>query len=283
MKAKDIAAKAANLAAVSPAALKLISLLEQPELANEEVVATLKHDAILTAKLLRVCNSPSLGFDEPIGSVDQAVLLLGYWQVLQMTLSLALGDALAAPMANYAVAANELWRHSLVVAVAAEVLVRKGPVSAVDPAIAFTTGLLHDIGKLAMNQALTAKSLNAIRYRIAEHGASRVEAEKEIVGCDHAEVGGCLLQLWRLPDPIIEGVANHHAPVIEPGGRLSPVINVANCVAHLVGSAPGWEPFALKMQSSVVAALELTPESLENLVFQVRESCEKADTLMPNP
>jgi putative nucleotidyltransferase with HDIG domain len=279
MTAWAMASKATNLAAVSPAALKLIGLLDQPDIANEDVVEVLKYDTVLTAKLLRVCNSPSLGFVETVGSVDQAVLLLGYKQILHFVLALALGDALAVPMAGYAVAENELWRHSLMVAVAAETLCRQEPGLNADPATAFTAGLLHDIGKIAMNQALTAECQMAVRYRIAEHAASRVEAERAVLGTDHAEVGGYLLSLWRLPEGIVEGVANHHAPLVEPRGRLSVVVYLANCLAHLAGSAPGWEAYALKTDSRVAGALELTPEKLEGLVLQVRESCEQAQPL----
>ncbi len=279
MNAKEMAGKAAVLAAVSPAALKLVGLLGQSDLDHDEIVAVLKHDAILTAKLLRVCNSPSLGFVETVGSVEQAVLLLGHSHIFHMVLALALGDVLSAPMPGYAVAANELWRHSLTVAVAAETVSQNNPGLATDQAMAFTAGLLHDIGKLAMNQALTGENQAAVRARIAEQGASRVEAERAVLGADHAEVGGCLLRLWRLPEIIVEGVANHHAPVVEPRGRLSAVVHLANCLAHLAGSAPGWEAYALTAHSQVTAAFELTPEKLDALVLQVRESSERAESL----
>jgi putative nucleotidyltransferase with HDIG domain len=280
MTAKEIASKAANLAAVSPSVLKLIGMLKQSGLANEDVVEVLKHDTVLTAKLLRACNSPSLGFDEPISSVNQAVLLLGYQQILQMVLALTFRETLIAPLSGYAVEANELWRHSLIVAVACELVSHSRPGLNAEPAMAFTAGLLHDIGKLAINQTLTPESQAAIRYRIAEHGASRLEAERGVLGTDHAEVGGCLLNFWRLPEEIVEAVANHHDPVLEPRCRLSSVVYLANCLAHLAGSAPGCEAYALKMQSRVTTAFELTPETIEGLVVQVRESYERAESLM---
>jgi putative nucleotidyltransferase with HDIG domain len=280
MTAKEIASKAANLAAVTPSVLKLIGLLKQSGLANEDVVEVLKHDTVLTAKLLRACNSPSLGFAEPISSVNQAVLLLGYQQILQMVFALTFRETLIAPLSGYAVEANELWRHSLIVAVASELVSHSRPGLNAEPAMAFTAGLLHDIGKLAINQALTPESQAAIRCWNAEHGASRLEAERGVLGTDHAEVGGYLLNLWRLPEEIVEAVANHHDPVLEPRCRLSCVVYLANCLAHLAGSAPGCEADALKMQSRVTTAFELTPETLEGLVIQVRESCERAESLM---
>jgi len=281
MTAQEMAIKASGFATVSPAALKLVGMLEQLDRATEEVVEVLKHDTVLTAKLLRACNASSLALAEPVGSIDQAVLILGYHKILEMALALAFGEALAVPMPGYAVEANELWSHSLVAAVAAELVARELP-TGVDPAVAFTGGLLHDLGKVVMAQTLTPERQAAIRYQIAEHGRSRAEAERAVLGTDHAEVGACLLRLWRLPEDLIEGVARHHEPEAEREGGLAGVILVANCLAHLAGSAPGWEAYAVKIQGGVAAAFELTREKLERLVLRVRTACAQAELLVAN-
>ncbi len=282
MTAQEIASPASNLITVSPAALKLVGLLEQPSAGNDEVVDVLKHDTVLTAKLLKACNAASLGFAEEIGSVDQALLLLGYQPTLQMVLALAFGDALSVPMPGYAVEAKELWRHSLIVAMACELLTSHFQQADIDPGVTFTAGLLHDIGKMALSQHLDAKRQATVRQRVAEGGVSRVEAEKEILGTDHAEVGACLLNGWRLPRQIVAGVAHHHDPECEGGPDLSTLIYVANCSAHLAGSAPGWEAYALKIQGRAAKAFHLTTEKLDNLLIQIRESCDRVDFLMGN-
>ena len=152
----------------------------------------------------------------------------------------------------------------------------------VEPAVAFTVGLLHDIGKkLVLNQVLTPEYQKDIRARMTDKGLSRAEAEKEVLGTDHGEVGGALLQAWHLPDDIIEAVANHHHPVVEPSPKLSAVANVANCVAHLVGSGPGWETLQyVRVDPRVAEAFGLTPERIERIMAEVRESCSAVDQLM---
>ena len=122
MTAKEIAGRAAKQALVSPGALKLIGLLEQTELANQEVIEVLKHDHCSDGQVAPSLQLSRLGFVEKISSVDQAVFLLGHLEILRMVQVLALGDALAVPMPGYAVAANELWGHSVMVAAAAELL-----------------------------------------------------------------------------------------------------------------------------------------------------------------
>jgi putative nucleotidyltransferase with HDIG domain len=280
MTAKELVAKVKNLPPVSNAALRLVNLLDQPSIGNDDVVQVIKCDNVLTAKLLRACNSPYFGFTEPVTSVDQAVLILGHQQILHIVLTLAFGTAMVVPLPGYAVEANELWHHSLTTAVAAEVVVNSGLDLNVEPPVAFTVGLLHDIGKLVMGQVLTPDLQAAIRDRIAGSNVSRAEAEREVLNTDHSEVGAFLLQSWNLPEEIVEAVGNHHQPVLEPHPRLSVVAHIGNCVAHLAGSAPGWEAFGVRVESHVAERFEITPARLENMVVTVRESSAVVDNFM---
>jgi putative nucleotidyltransferase with HDIG domain len=212
--------------------------------------------------------------------VDQAVFLLGHQQILHIVLTLAFGSAMVIPLPGYAVEANELWRHSLVTATAAETVVSQITELNVEPAVAFTVGLLHDMGKLVMGQVLTPELQADIRRRVEQEHMSRSEAEKVVLGTDHSEVGACLLQEWRLPEEIVEAVANHHHPVLEPRPRLSVVTHLANCIAHLAGSAPGWDGYAVRVDDRVATTFEITGDKLENIVIAVRESFDTVDQFM---
>jgi len=280
MTATEIINKVKNLPPVSQAALKLVTLLEQTSISNEEIVQVIKCDNVLTAKLLRACNSPYFGLDDPVSSVDQAVLMLGHQQILHIVLTLAFGSAMVVPLPGYAVEANELWRHSLLTATASELVAADAYTMSVEAPVAFTVGLLHDIGKLALGQALTQEIQNEIRQLVEQGGAARTEAEKKVLGADHAEIGACLLKSWNLPEEIIEAVAHHHQPVCEPRPRLSVITHVANCLAHLAGSAPGWDGFAVRVDPNAIIALNLNESRIESLVSDVRTAYEKVDQFM---
>jgi putative nucleotidyltransferase with HDIG domain len=280
MTSAEIIAKVKNLPPISQAALKLVNLLEQSSIANEDIVQVIKCDNVLTAKLLRACNSPYFGLDEPVASVDQAVLMLGHQQILHIVLTLAFGSAMVVPLPGYAVEANELWRHSLVTATAAEIVVSETFEMNVEASVAFTVGLLHDIGKLVMSQALTRDLQNEVRRLVETEGCSRTEAEKKVLGADHGEIGAALLKSWNLPEEVLEAVANHHNPICTPRPKLSVVTHVANCLAHLAGSAPGWDGFAVRVNSEAVAALGLDEIRIEGLVAHVRGAFERVDQFM---
>ena len=170
MTAQEIINKVKNLPPISQAALKLVNLLEQASISNDEIVQVIKCDNVLTAKLLRACNSPYFGLDDPVSSVDQAVMLLGHQQILHIVLTLAFGSAMVVPLPGYAVEANELWRHSLITATAAEIVAAEAYDLNVEAPVAFTVGLLHDIGKLVMSQAITPEIQGEIRELIEQQG-----------------------------------------------------------------------------------------------------------------
>lgn len=279
MTAPEIINKVKNLPPVSQAALKLVNLLEQAAISNDEIVHVIKCDNVLTAKLLRACNSPYFGLDEPVASVDQSVLMLGHQQILHIVLTLAFGGAMVVPMPGYAVEANELWRHSLLTATAAEIVAGSGDLN-VEAPVAFTVGLLHDIGKLALSQALTPELQIEIRQLIEQEGCPRTDAEKKIMGADHSEVGACLLKSWNLPEDIVEAVANHHHPICLPRPKLSLVAHMANCLAHVAGSAPGWDGFAVRVDPEAIKTLNLDEARLEAMVAEVRDSYERVDQFM---
>ena len=280
MTAQELVSKMKKRPFVSNAVLKLVNLLEQPAFSNHEVVQAIKGDRVLAARLLHACNSPDFGLKNPVSSVDQAVSLLGRQQILRIMLTLGFGKAMAVPLPGYAVEADELWRHSLATATAAETVVGNITDLNAKPIAAFTVGLLHDIGKVVLSQALTPEVQADMRNRIERDHHPRSEAEKEVLGTDHAEVGGCLLQSWQVPEEIVEAVANHHQPVLEPRPRLSVVTHLANYVAHLAGSAPGWDAYAIRMDPRVNRAFNLTEDRLENIMITVRESFNRVDQFM---
>jgi putative nucleotidyltransferase with HDIG domain len=272
MTAEEIVAQAKDLPVVSETARKLTIQLNQPDLHRDELVKTLRCDNVLTAKLLRACNSAECGAREPVISLDQALLILGDDTIFRMVCAIGFGDSLGMSTPGYAAEANGLWNHSLSTGVGAEYLAGvenygDGPASA-----AFTAGLLHDIGKTVINKVLTPKARADIRLIIAGQMLTRAEAEKSVLGADHSEVGACLLKRWLLPEPIVEAVANHHSPVVKPSVQLSAVVYLANCSAHLCGATQGWETHIAQVNQKSSELLGMDVKEIERLVAAVQNA-----------
>lgn len=269
-----------DLQPVSHSALKLISLIDRVDINNDEIVQVLKYDEVLTAKLLRACNSTFFGLEEAVSSVDQAVFILGHQQILHIVLTLAFSSTMKASSSACRVKANDLWQHSLVSATASDVVLNEIPELIQEKNIAFTACLLHDIGKLALGQTLDSTLLDEIQDRIERRNISTTNAEREVLGTDHGEIGAALLRQWRLPENIIEAVANHHHPVIEPGPRLSCVTYIANCLAHLVYPFSTAIECDWQVKEIVAARFGIDQSRIESMTAAVRESSEQVDDFM---
>jgi putative nucleotidyltransferase with HDIG domain len=280
MTAHELVARTRSLPQVPEAALKLVELLDEAQNNNREIVDLIKSDTVLTAKLLRVCNSSAFGLADTVASVDQAVLLLGHGRVLSLVLPLAFGGSMTSALPGYAIEVNWLWRHAFATATASEAAAGRGLIQGVEPSVAFTAGLLHDIGKLIMAQALTVETHSSIHKHMAAEGLGSIEAEREVLGTDHAEVGSCLLHVWRLPDWIIEAVANHHQPILEPGPRLSAIVHVANRIAHLSEVRPDLTAYAFRSHEKIVRIFELNTQEQGELVQAVWNSSNRAAELL---
>jgi putative nucleotidyltransferase with HDIG domain len=274
MTADDIIANVPDLPVVSETARKLTVQLMQPDSHRDDLIKTLRCDNVLTAKLLRVCNSAECAPEEPVVSLDQAVMLLGDEMIFRLVCAIGYGTSLRLAAPGYDTEANGLWVHSLATAVGAEHLCTVKSYGDYAPSTAFTAGLLHDIGKIVLSRVMTPKHRVEIRSKMTTESLTRFAAEKAVFGADHSEVGACLLKKWGLPEPILEAVAHHHSPVTKPDIQLSAVVHLANCAAHLAGSISNSEAHVVQAKNATAQALGIDVEKVEETIHGISEAME---------
>ena len=246
-----------NLSASASIACKLNNLIRASPFL-EEIVATVKHDPALTARLLRVCNTVAFQGLRTISSVEEAVHRLGHDRLLAMVWQLCLGRTMRTTLPVYAMKAETFWRHSLVTAIAAEELLALTTKIKEDKATAFTAGLLHDVGKILVDAALLAKPGILSDYCQRERLSPR-QAEKQLCGYDHAVIGGELLKSWNLPASLVAAVTYHHEPVMDFESDLSSLIHLADLCSHSLGESPG----------GCAAQIPVATEAFNRLGFQL--------------
>jgi putative nucleotidyltransferase with HDIG domain len=273
MNIRFLISKAQHLQPPSSTVIKLLALLGETDQDHHEIITTISTDAVLSAKLLARCNSASLGLSRPIGSVGKAVMHLGYVEVHRMVMALSFGAQIGVELRGYSMESGGLWRHSLVTALLTHRVIASSTSGCEsDASIAYTTGLLHDIGKLVLDQTLDSDIRIRIQEHVEDNGYPLIQAEREVMGSDHAEVGAYLLQEWGLPEVIVEAVRNHHAP---GGGkpRLSAIVHVADIIAHQTGASPGWGSLAVQIDATAVKAMRLSETDLMSLTMVAFEVC----------
>ncbi len=197
--------------------VKLIEMLQDPDARTEEIVKLIEFDPAFTAHILRIANSVYFGGLSWIQSVREAVLRLGQRFLLQTAMTMLMTSVAKRFRADYDLPAEDLWKHSVAVAICTEAIAERMGKSNTD--FFFTAGLLHDVGKFIFG---SRKELGVERVLSAcrQNGISLVDAETEILGLDHAEAGAFVLNMWNIPNFISEGIMYHHYPWDFPKNQM---------------------------------------------------------------
>ncbi len=248
-------------------ARRVVELVDDDAASVDKIQAEILKDQVITARLLKLCNSAYYGFPRKIGAVSEAVVLLGFKAVRSLVLSLGLKEIIQAPLEGYSMAGGELWRHSLACALIAR---RIGQISGyADVERAYTAGLLHDIGKVVLDQFVRAE-FGEIAGRAGSGRIAFSQAERDILGFDHTQVGGMLLEHWRLPAPLVEAVSLHHRPgEATLDTRLAALTHVADGLTLMSGFGLGADGLAYELDPRALAMLGLDTEKIETLLGTV--------------
>ena len=221
-------------------ATAILQKSSQADTSATEIADLLKSDQALTARVLKVANSAFYGLPRQIASIDNAVVLLGQKTIRNLVLTATMGGMGAQGVAGYGLARGGLFNHAIVVAQSAQAVSSETNRSI--PAEAYTAGLLHDIGKVVLGEHVESR-IAAIIELAQTDGCSFAEAERRLLGLNHAEVGAVLAEKWELPDFLVGAIRSHHASP-NPGdgdetSTLAAACIVANQVARGTGSGVG--------------------------------------------
>ncbi len=262
MRLDEILRSVDTLPAMGGAALQVLALIEDSRASASQIEAALRQDPGITGNLLRLANSAYFGIPARIGSVRQAVSLLGLRRVTQMVVAACAAAVLQRPVEGYDLPAGELWRHSLAVSVAAEGLVGEIGIGAGEEI--FTAALLHDVGKVVLGR-FVREELARIEAALAR-GLTFEQAETAALGVDHASVGAELLSRWAIPADIVFAVRWHHDPDRAPASHpMLDVVHVANVLCRMIGIGLGREGLQTEPSISVSRRLGVGTGHLERV------------------
>lgn len=218
-----------NVATVPQVVVKVSALLDSQAVSAGEVAEELSKDQVLAAKVLKLVNSGFCGFRKPISTITHAMVLLGFDVVRSLVVSASVFD-LFSEMSNQI---GGLWEHSLAVAKASTAIAQRMAVP--KPEEYAVAGLLHDIGKVVIAQQFPAQAAD-VRALIEQSDCLGFEAEKDVLGVTHAEIGMWLLKKWSLPAKLVNPVAYHNNfhPSREYADRTA-VVHVADILVRAKG------------------------------------------------
>ncbi|MBI5558374.1 MAG: HDOD domain-containing protein [Deltaproteobacteria bacterium] len=210
--------------------LKLIRLLRSGNYDIAGIAQEVSRDQVLSAKVISYCNSAYLNMPEKIDSIERATLLLGEIRLLEIVIVSSLQAFFESQEGGYSLLRGGLFKHSLAVASLTKIIALRKLRN--DVATAYTAGLLHDIGKVVLDQYVAES--RPMFYNIAdERGEDLISVEKEAFATDHQEIAKELAEIWNLPENLREAVSLHHCP---EKATCSPELVHAVYIADLLAS-----------------------------------------------
>ncbi len=225
----DIVRSVNRLRPLPGSPVRILKELDNPTTSVRKIAELIALDQAITAYLLKVANSAAMGYSRECSSVQDAVIRLGFKQVRSLVYSTMASGPLSARLSGYRLGAQGLWFHSVSVASSAHWLATA--LRYPEPEKAYIAGLLHDIGKLVLDQYVLA-DYNKIMQIIHTENQPMWKVEHHLFGVDHAEVGGFAGEHWQFPQELIAAIRYHHSPEQDqPNQQLAALVNLANALA----------------------------------------------------
>lgn len=267
----ELADKIRLLPAMPMIALDVIRSLQDSDLDVDGLARRISQDQAIAARVLRVANSPFYGLQKQVGSIHDAIVVLGLSTVRSLVLAASMITCLPGGGAGV-FSRDAFWRHGLGTAVAAESLAR---VLQRPPELMFIAGLLHDIGRLAM-VSLYPDTFATLQEQALREDRPLGLLEAGRFGFDHAEAGASLAALWNFPPSIVDAIGRHHTPGEAAPGSLAGIIHYADAIARaleLDGQPDGQVPH---LDQATIDALGVSWEQLNSVLEETQsrfESC----------
>lgn len=266
-----------SLPQVIPQALQI---LEDPDWSVPELAKVIALDQALAARMLQWANSPFYGLRGKVSTLEHAIMMLGPIRVRNLLLTASVSEMLTRKMPGYGLESGDLWRHSVMVAAGSQWLatVQRYP----HPGEVFLAGLLHDIGKLVLNELLCLeKTWQAEWLKLQKQGVSFTELECWLTGLDHAQLGQRVAETWNLPPVLCEAIAYHHEPhraTIEP--RVTYWVHVADIAALMLGIGLGYDGLSYELNLAAFPIPDFGPSDFEALMEFEATAIKEAEAML---
>jgi HD-like signal output (HDOD) protein len=249
-----------DLPVLPDVAVKIVQATSDPKGGAQRLARIITTDQAFTARVLRIANSAFFGLSRRIGTVTEAVVLLGTNRLRALALAAATYDLLNKEYPGYALRRGEMWRHSMGAAIAAHLLAQRARLENTENA--FVAGLLHDVGKCVLD-AYIGPRFPDLMGLVNSDRLSFPDAERELLGFDHAELGGMCADRWRLPAALAGAIRYHHEPSkADDLSELLAITHIADVVCMWLGLGLGGDGLMYRMDECALEKLGIKEPDL---------------------
>lgn len=257
---------------------KILEIQQDPDGSMKDMTQVISHDAMTTANLLKAANSAFYARPKPFETVQQAVVFLGMDEVVDLVLMTNTASNLKRPQKGYGLEAGELWRNSVASALISKALCQKLNIE--NPHLIFTCALLKDVGKVILDQYVGATA-EKIRMRVDKENQSFEEAEKSVIGIDHAELGAMTAQVWRFSPEMVDIIKHHHQPGhAAVAQKEAAVVHLSDTICMMMGIGTGSDGLAYHFDQALIQNMGLSEKDLQKIMADFSEQFEEVENLI---
>jgi len=254
--------------------LRLQQTIDDPLHSREQIAEIIAYDPALSARVLRIANSSYYSFPRKIETVSSAVGLIGELELRNLVLATTVIGSMNT-LSYQGVDIDEFWFHSLRCGIVARLLARS--VGDCDPEILFLAGILHDLGILVIYQQ-EATLASAVKRQIVDQHQLRDQAERELMGFDHAEVGALLIKAWGLSDELSELARCHHRYQLAQSNQTEAlVLALANLLADTDSTLVEGADIRF---ASMLEQLKISADSLAETIATAEHQCAEIKSII---
>ncbi len=252
-------------------------LLEDPNVSASQLAKVIKTDQAVSSKVLKLVNSAFYGLSGKISTISQGIVVLGFNTVRNIILSLSVLDLLPkdADLGEFEI--SDLWKHSLGCAVISKVFAQR--IGVKDPEEAFIAGLLHDIGKIIIAKLFQEEFVTILKTTHKEKKLF-LDAEQDVLGTAHDQIGGMLAKNWQLPETLSESISFHHnGEKTMKHAKLVYTIRLADIVTRGLQIGSGGDRVIPEIDKTAWDTLKVSYSDLARWVDDLDEEFDKTSAI----
>ena len=258
--------------------LHIMRALRDPNATVKKITKVIELDQAITMKILKLINSSFYGLSRTVSSVQQAIVLLGANTLENIVMSVSIFKAMSGMNKNELFDREAFWQHSIGVGVISRFIAAQTRCCSTDDG--FVAGIVHDIGKVIIDQYFPDHFKNVVRY-VHTHKILFYNAERELLGVDHAEIGAKITDKWRLPPKLVEVIEKHHnfSPEREDAPLIA-LIQIADMAARKFKIGSGGDNLIPPIYPATWEQLNLDPTSIDDWQEAIHTEVEDAKELL---
>ena len=269
---KKILKNVMDLPPMPQTVIKAREIIEDPSSDFQDLAELFETDQAIATKILKLANSPYYGLSGKVSSIQRASVVLGHKTLGELITMGGTSSLLSNRLEGYGMDSGALWKHSLAVAFGARIIANK-----VEPSFsndAFTSGLIHDVGKLILDPYIIER-WELFEDYMADSQNTFLNAEKDILELDHSELAAEVCKNWNIPQSLSIAIRYHHRPSDSDGSKLAYLIHVADAISMMAGIGLGFDGTLYHMDDTALEFLGLKEEDLHEIMSDMLEASQK--------